>query len=159
MPSAAASRSTSTGKCFLSSHSTAWGARLSAAKARAMSRMAIWSSVRENWLMGSIVTPEEFWATMTFDLGQPSGMSTASETMAGTEPGHCAFLLHRRNRKLRAFLDARGPAGGDGLGLGVEAHRVRAVLVEVAEARGLPAAEGVVGQRHRARHGGARHAQ
>src|SRR4028118_1831435 len=142
MPSAAASRSTSTGKCFLSSHSTAWGARLSAAKARAMSRMAIWSSVRENWLTGSIVTPEGFWATMTFDLGQPSGMPAASETMAGTEPGHCASSLHRRNRELRAFLDARGPAGGDGLGLGVEAHRGRAGLVEVADAAGALATAG-----------------
>jgi len=40
MPRAAASRITSTGKNFFSSHSTAWGARFSAANARAMSRMA-----------------------------------------------------------------------------------------------------------------------
>src|SRR4051794_40361025 len=51
MPRAAASRITSTGKCFFSSHSKAWGARLSAAKASAMSRTAIWSSVKENWFM------------------------------------------------------------------------------------------------------------
>src|SRR5207245_2872286 len=41
-------------------------------------------------------------------------------------------LLHRRDHELGAFLDAGGPARGDGLGLGVEADRVRAVLVEVA---------------------------
>ena len=44
---------------------------------------------------------------------------------------------------------ARGPALGDGLALGVEAHGVRAVGVQVAEQRTLPAAEGVVGHRHR----------
>src|ERR1700722_3808507 len=57
--------------------------------------------------------------------------------------------LHRRNNKFGAFLDAGGPARRHRLGLGVEAPRVRAVLVEVAEARALPAAEGVVGERHR----------
>src|SRR5688572_29601708 len=49
-------------------------------------------------------------------------------------------LLHRRNGEFRAVLDAGGPAGRDGLRLGVEAHRIGTVLVEVAEAGGLPAA-------------------
>jgi hypothetical protein len=38
--------------------------------------------------------------------------------------------IHRRNRELRAFLDAGGQRAGDRLGLGVEADRIRAVLVE-----------------------------
>ena len=59
--------------------------------------------------------------------------------------------FHRRNDELGAFLDARGPARGHRLGLGVEAHRVRAVLIEIAEARPLPAAEGVISKRHRDR--------
>src|SRR3974390_6581 len=44
MPRAAASRMTSTGKCLASSHASACGAIFSAAKVRAMSRTAIWSS-------------------------------------------------------------------------------------------------------------------
>src|SRR5437660_337293 len=44
IPSAAASRMTSTGKCFASSQASACGAIFSAAKVRAMSRTAIWSS-------------------------------------------------------------------------------------------------------------------
>src|SRR6185312_13528482 len=67
-------------------------------------------------------------------------------------------LLHRRNRELRAFLDAGWPARGHRLGLGVEADRIRPVLVEVAEAGLLPAAEGVIGDRHRDRHVDADHA-
>src|SRR6516164_957051 len=55
---------------------------------------------------------------------------------------------HRRDNELGAFLDAGRPARGHRLGLGVEAHRVRAVLVKIAEARALPPAEGVVGERH-----------
>src|SRR5438046_3129163 len=55
--------------------------------------------------------------------------------------------LHRRDDELGAFLGARGPARRHGLGLGVEAHRVRPVLVEIAEAGALPAAERVVGER------------
>src|SRR5262249_47389689 len=50
-----------------------------------------------------------------------------------------------------AFLDARGPARSNRLGLGVEAHRVRPMLIEIAEARALPAAEGVIGERYRDR--------
>src|SRR6266849_560430 len=67
-------------------------------------------------------------------------------------------LIHRRDRELRAFLDAGRPARGDRLGLGVEADRIRAVLVEIAEAGLLPAAEGVIGDRHRDRHVDADHA-
>src|SRR6266702_7494465 len=120
MPRVAASRITSTGKCFSSSQRSACGAIFSAANSRAISRTAIWSSLRAN----------------------------------------CIFerSLHRRNRELRALLDAGRPARGDGLGLGVEADRIRAVLVEIAEAGLLPAAEGVIGDRHRDRHIEADHA-
>jgi hypothetical protein len=69
-------------------------------------------------------------------------------------PGHSIVGIE----KARAFLDAGGPAGGDGLGAGVEAEGVGAVLVEVAEAGLLPAAEGVIGERHRDRHVDADHA-
>src|SRR5476651_15261 len=110
MPSVAASRITSTGKCFSSSQRIACGAIFSAAKSRAMSRTAIWSSLRANWVIR-------------------------------------LRLIHRRNRELRAFLDAGGPARGHRLGLGVEADRVRPVLVEIAEAGFLPAAERIIGDR------------
>uniref|UniRef100_A0A0N4ZD65 Transcriptional regulator n=1 Tax=Parastrongyloides trichosuri TaxID=131310 RepID=A0A0N4ZD65_PARTI len=53
---------------------------------------------------------------------------------------------------------AVGPAGRHRLGLGPELHAFHAVLVGVAEARTLPAAEGVVGHRHRDRHIDADHA-
>src|SRR6188508_2524133 len=121
MPSLAASRITSTGKCFSSSQRTACGAIFSAANSRAISRTATWSSLR-----AKCICPTR--------------------------------SVHRRNRELRAFLDAGGPARGHRLGLGVEADRVRAVLVEIAEAGLLPAAEGVIGDRHRDRHVDADHA-
>src|ERR1700742_2631529 len=57
--------------------------------------------------------------------------------------------LHGRDHELGAFLGAGRPARRDRLGLGVEADRVRSVLVEIAEAGTLPAAERVVGERHR----------
>src|SRR3954453_11089496 len=57
--------------------------------------------------------------------------------------------LHRRDDELGAFLGARRPARRHGLGLGVEPHRVRPVLVEITEPGTLPAAEGVIGERHR----------
>ena len=63
-----------------------------------------------------------------------------------------ATLLHHRHDEFGAFLDAGRPARRDGFRLGVETERVGAVLVEIAEARALPAAEGVIGQRHRQRH-------
>ena len=50
-----------------------------------------------------------------------------------------------------------GPAGGDDLAAGVEVHALGAVGVGVAEQRGLPAAERVVGHRHRDRHVDADH--
>src|ERR1700749_3164857 len=115
MPSVAASHITSTGKYFSSSQRTACGAIFSAAKSRAMSRTARWSSLRANCI----------------------------------ERMPCFRLVHGRDRELRAFLDAGRPARGHRLGLGVEADRVRPVLVEIAEAGFLPAAEGVVGDRHR----------
>src|SRR6478672_7146819 len=46
------------------------------------------------------------------------------------------------------FQIAVGPAGGDRLDLGPELHAFHAVLVGVAEGRALPAAEGVIGDRH-----------
>src|SRR3954469_8051356 len=55
--------------------------------------------------------------------------------------------LHRGDDELRAFLRSRRPARRHGLRLGVEAHRIRSVLVEIAEAGALPAAERVVGER------------
>src|SRR2546423_19997 len=66
-------------------------------------------------------------------------------------PGWRFASFHRGNDELGAFLGARGPARRHGLGLGVEAHRIRAVLVEIAESGALPAAEGVIGERDRDR--------
>src|SRR3982074_2369006 len=123
IPSAAASRITSTGKCVSSSQRIACGAIFSAANSRAMSRTAIWSSLRAKCI----------------DAG-------ASQ------------LVHRRYREFRTFLDAGGPARGHGLGLGIEADRIRPVLVEIAKAGFLPAAKGVIRNRHRDRHIDADHA-
>src|SRR5262245_39585919 len=123
MPRLAASRITSTGKCFSSSQRSACGAIFSAANARAMSRTAIWSSLSAKCI---------------------------------SLPG-CDALLHRRDRELGAFLDTGRPARGYRLGLGVEADRVRTVLVEVAKAGLLPTAKRVIGDRHRDRHVDADH--
>src|SRR6266480_803646 len=109
MPSLAASRITSTGKCFSSSQRIACGAIFSAANSRAISRTAIWSSLRAKCISGPAVR-----------------------------------LVHRRDREPRAFLDAGRPARGDRLGLGIEADRIRTMLVEIAEAGLLPAAKGVI---------------
>src|ERR1700704_4368888 len=109
MPSVAASRITSTGKCFSSSQRTACGAIFSAANSRAISRTAIWSSLRAKCICA---------------------------------PGLEQRLIHRRYGELRTLLDAGRPARGDGLGLGVEADRIWAVLVEIAKTGLLPAAEG-----------------
>src|SRR6202453_2005262 len=65
---------------------------------------------------------------------------------------------HRRNAELRALLDAGRPARGDGLGLGIEADRIRSMLVEIAETGTLPTAERVIGDGHRDRHVDADHA-
>src|SRR5438874_4107725 len=124
MPSLAASRITSTGKCFSSSQRIACGAIFSAANSRAISRTAIWSSLRAKCISAPVMTRS----------------------------------IHRRDRELRAFLDAGRPARGDRLGLGIEADRIRAMLVEIAEAGLLPAAKGVIRDRHRDRHVDADHA-
>src|SRR5438046_5582647 len=120
MPRLAASRITSTGKSFSSPQRSACGAIFSAANSRAISRTAIWSSLRAKCICGSRL---------------PFKRSSARS-------------IHGRNRELRALLDAGGPARGHRLGLGVEADRIRAVLFEIAEAGFLPAADGVVGDRH-----------
>src|SRR6201988_4455366 len=120
MPRLAASRITATGKGFSSSHRIAGGAIFSAANSRAISRTAIWSSLRANCIF--------------------------------------AGLVHRRDRELRALLHAGRPARGDGFCLGVEADRIRTMLVEVAKSRLLPATEGVIRNRHRDRHVDADHA-
>src|SRR5204863_9931252 len=68
-------------------------------------------------------------------------------------PRSLTVLGHRRDDETIAAVEpALGPAGGHGLGLGPEADAFHAVLVDVAEGRALPAAEGVVGDRHRDRH-------
>src|SRR5215813_3328581 len=87
----------------------------------------------------------------------PHSFSSPPTPSPGAEP-RAVPSPHRRDDELGAFLDAGGPARGDGLGLGVEPDRVRAVLVEVAEARALPAAERVVRERHRDREVHADHA-
>src|SRR6185295_9619302 len=66
--------------------------------------------------------------------------------------------LHRWDHELGAFLGARRPARRYGFGFSVEAHRVGAVLVEIAEAGTLPSAEGVVGKWHRYREVHSHHA-
>src|SRR3990172_6815958 len=58
-------------------------------------------------------------------------------------------LLHGWDDELGTFLGAGRPARGDGLGFSVEADRIRPVLIEIAEAGALPAAEVVIGERHR----------
>src|SRR6202790_1124028 len=138
MPSLAASRITSIGKCFSSSQRTACGAIFSAANSRAISRTAIWSSLRAKCIGLSI----------SHDLFRKTGSHFS---------GSCE-LVHGRDRELRALLDAGRPARGDGLGLGVEADRIRTMLVEIAEAGLFPAAKGVVRDRHRDRHLDADHA-
>src|SRR5712672_3082167 len=101
MPSSAASRNTSVGKCSLASHSRACGARRLAANAAAVSVMTRSSSFRVNMMA----------------------------------------LIHCGDDEFGAVLDAGWPPRRDGLDLGVELDRRRAVLVEVAEAGALPAAE------------------
>src|SRR5258708_3743920 len=59
---------------------------------------------------------------------------------------------HGRDDEMALGVDSLRPAGGDGLDLGVELHPLHAMLVGVAERTALPAAEGVVGHRHRNRH-------
>jgi hypothetical protein len=51
---------------------------------------------------------------------------------------------HRGNDELYPFLGPGWPTRRYGFGLGIKADRVRAVLIEVTEARPLPPAEGIV---------------
>src|SRR5271154_4047887 len=120
IPRPAASRSSSTGKCWAASHSSALGASFLAANAAAVSVMTRSSSSRPKSCMQA--------------------------------------LLHCRYDELGAVFDTRGPTLRHGLDLGVELDRRGAVLVEIAEAGPLPAAEGVVGHRHRDRYVDADHA-
>ncbi len=47
--------------------------------------------------------------------------------------GRAAELGHGRHAEFRALADARRPARGDCLGLGIEPDSVRPVLIEIAE--------------------------
>src|SRR6185503_18394152 len=66
-------------------------------------------------------------------------------------------LPHRRDDEARIPAFALRPSCRDGLHLGPELHAFHAVLVGVAEGGALPAAEGVIGDRHRDRHVDADH--
>src|SRR6266508_2133290 len=61
-------------------------------------------------------------------------------------------LPRGREVQVRGFGVTGGPAAGDDLGAGVEGDALGAVDMRVAEERGLPAAERVVGHRHGNRH-------
>src|SRR5271156_5702578 len=114
MPSPAASRSSSTGKCWVASHSRAYGARRLAANAAAVSVITRSSSSR---------------------------------------PKNCIDgLIHRRDDEFGTVLDARRPARGNGLDLGVELDRGWAVLIEITETRPFPTAKRVVAHRDRDGH-------
>jgi quinol monooxygenase YgiN len=64
------------------------------------------------------------------------GKWESEAALAEARPAMIATLdTHRRDDELAPVLDARRPARGDRLGLGVEAEGVRAVLVQVAEGR------------------------
>src|SRR5579863_8955054 len=66
-------------------------------------------------------------------------------------------LLRRRHGKLRALLDALGPALHDRLLLRIETHALFTVGMRIAEQAALPAAEAVPRHRHRNRHVDADH--
>src|SRR3954470_14222798 len=75
---------------------------------------------------------------------------SASKAKLSAQPwiaGRTTFMVasfHRRYDEFGAFLGAGRPARRHRLGLGVEPDRIRTVLVEIAEAGALPAAERVV---------------
>src|SRR5262245_20560398 len=122
MPRPAASRITSTGKCFSSSQRSACGAIFSAANSRAMSRTAAWSWLRANCILGAYL--KRLLAVIASVAKQSSLLCPKLDCfvallLAMTVPG---LSLHRRDRELRALLDAGRPARGHRLGLGVEAH-------------------------------------
>src|SRR4051812_22704909 len=84
------------------------------------------------------------------------GRNVVWKKIAPTVPGRIVIFhlsAHRRNDKsILTGGRAVRPALGDLLVLGPEADAFRPMLVDVAEARALPAAERVVGNRHRDRH-------
>src|SRR5258708_21012234 len=74
-----------------------------------------------------------------------------------------AAALERRSSRLRKSQvhfagTGIGPSTGHDLGLGVKSHAFRPVHVQVAEERGLPSAEAVVGHWNRYWHVDAHHA-
>src|SRR5664279_482843 len=69
-----------------------------------------------------------------------------------------ALLLVLREAQVQSAVAGVEPAGGDDLVAGVEVEALGAVGVGVPEKRGLPAAEGVITDRHRNRHVDADHA-
>src|SRR6266550_3469826 len=77
---------------------------------------------------------------------QPASAKLASAMMADERTIEAS--LHCRDDELGAFFGAGWPARCHGLGLGIEAHRIRPMLVEVAKTRALPAAKRVIGQRN-----------
>ena len=174
------------GSACRASQSRACGAMCSAAKPRAMSRMATWSSSSPK-LMGILRSsrrcslrarrrrgPSPSGEGRGEGSGVPAGRAVAlsacrcasqviprCESRLGSDPRRqdgCRPYRIVGMENSAPLLMPRRPALRHGLGLGVEADRVRPVLVQVAEARALPAAEGVVGDRHRDRHVDADHA-
>ena len=90
-----------------------------------------------------------------------SAKSRTASTIAAAfvgQRGHAMPQCIVGMTKLAPFFDPVRANAGHRLGLGVEAERVGAVLVEVAEAGLLPAAERVVRDRHGDRHVDADHA-
>src|SRR5262245_37534501 len=112
----------------------AWPALKSAVHCVSAARMAAWAALSGCARAGETAAPKHRSATKR----------TMAYPAIGTGLRRRSF--HRRDDEFRAFLDAGRPARGHGLGLGVEADRVRAVLIEIAEARAFPAAECVIGE-------------
>src|ERR1700722_11136693 len=106
-PSAAAARSTSTGKCLSSSQRAECGASSAAANDRAMSWMACWSSSR----LKSTTPPFS-------ERGLPARFLAG----CGLEARAPSPSLHGGDDEGAVFDGAFRPAGGDGLDLGVEFH-------------------------------------
>src|SRR5271168_4336363 len=72
MPSCAASRSTSTGKCLVLSHSSAWGARRLSANAAAVSVMTRSSSSRPKNCIKQLLHCRDHEFGAVFDAGRPA---------------------------------------------------------------------------------------
>src|SRR3569833_875108 len=79
---------------------------------------------------------------------------------SGTKPRAKSALGHGRNDEAGVGVLQRAirPAGGHGLGLGPEPQTNQTKQKKDTENRALPAAEGVIGHRHRDRHIDADHA-